>query len=146
MSIKVKAISLSVISLCFVGTTSAQDLGSLFGSMGIDSETLAAAGIQMGGEANPEAAHHYKEGTEAGMAGDYNRAIPHLKRATEISPNFAGAHFNLACAYAKKGNTSAALAALKKAVKIDAGYKAKAKRDGDLTSLREQPEFLAIVR
>lgn len=123
----------------------AQDLDSLLGSMGIDPETLSAAQQAMGGEANPEAARAYSEGTKAGMAGKLDVSIKHLKKATELSPNFAGAHFNLACAYSKKGEKAHSLASLSRAISIDSGYKSKAKRDSDFSSMRNDAEFQRLV-
>ena len=123
----------------------AQDLGALLQEAGVDPAVLTAAQGAMGGTADPEAAREYSDGTKAGMAGDMNAAIAHLSRAVAIAPNFASAHFNLACAYSRNGEKSKALSALRKAVSIDAKYKSQAQSEADLQSLHQDPEFLAVV-
>lgn len=50
--------------------------------------------------------------------GSLPKAIKQLTRSTEIDPNYGSAHFNLALAYHKAGNTEAAKRAITKAIRI----------------------------
>ena len=59
--------------------------------------------------------------------------------------DFAPAHYNLACMYAQLEDTESALISLQKAFELDSSYIEKAKTDSDLVSLREMPEFQALV-
>ena len=131
-----------------VGTSpvcSAQNLEELLSGAGIDPATLGQAQAAMGANADPVAAREYSDGTKAGMAGDMDSAIAHLSRAVALAPNFTSAHFNLACAHARKGNKAKALASLANAIRLDQGYKAKARAESDFSSLSADPQFLALV-
>ncbi|WP_324676258.1 TPR end-of-group domain-containing protein [Hymenobacter sp. GOD-10R] len=58
----------------------------------------------------------------------------------------ANAHYNAACAYARASAVEQALAELKAAAKLGWHNVALAKEDDDLVSLRQLPEFNAILR
>lgn len=56
-------------------------------------------------------------------------------------PDFAPAHYNLACMAAIRDDFESAAAHLRRAFELDPGYRAKARRDRDLRRLRELPEY-----
>jgi len=77
--------------------------------------------------------------------GEYARAATCLEVATRIRPSAPGPWYNLACAHARAGAKSAALAALAKAV--DAGWSdvKQLENDADLASLRGEEGYKALV-
>lgn len=77
---------------------------------------------------------------------NYPRAILLLTVAEQVEPRSIGVKYNLACAYALRGDRKRALAALHRAV--DSGFRNAAllQSDPDLTSLRSEPEFQDLVR
>lgn len=90
------------------------------------------------------------EWTFAGMSklaqGDEQGARAEFEAGLEAHPGEWQGHFNLACAEAKLGSVDAALEQLEIAAEIDREAVAKwALEDEDLTSLRDNPRFLAIT-
>ncbi len=68
-----------------------------------------------------------------------------LKRAVALAPNYAHAHYNLACAYACLGKVNEALDSLETAVSNGYDDVNWILKDGDLRILRNQPRFLKVV-
>lgn len=62
-----------------------------------------------------------------------------------MKPEFAGAWYEIACAYLLKGDKEVALASLAKAIELDAKYKENAKKDGRFKNLWEDEDFKKIV-
>jgi len=65
------------------------------------------------------AAVNYNAGTAYLLAGKLEDAISELKRAVDISPFFARAHYNLACALLAKGDAEGAADCFRKAIALD---------------------------
>ncbi|HTY09559.1 MAG TPA: protein kinase [Bacteroidota bacterium] len=78
--------------------------------------------------------------------GEKEKAYAILKRITELDPTDGLAQYNCACTYAVLGDTKEALACLTNAIR--SGYKNMkewVKADPDLVSLRNDPEYTALV-
>ena len=88
----------------------------------------------------------YSLGSALLSAGEFDEAIEaHAKVAGMEVPASGSAGYNVACAYALKGETDQAFEWLHKAVA--AGYRStgQLKRDSDLESLREDPRFAEVI-
>ncbi|HSB68942.1 MAG TPA: tetratricopeptide repeat protein [Candidatus Methylomirabilis sp.] len=66
----------------------------------------------------PEARGLLRRGTELGKHGDLEGGVSLLRRAIDLDPSLADAHFNLAIAYGKLGRPDAAIAAMREAVRL----------------------------
>ena len=60
----------------------------------------------------------FKQGSDMGARGDLEGAVRLLQRATQLDPNIADAHYNLAIAYGKLKRFDAAIAAMREAVRL----------------------------
>lgn len=78
-------------------------------------------------------------------ASDYRRAVPGLALVTEIFPDNGFMLYNLACAQARSGLPEAALASLAQALDHGLIQPSQMATDADLASLRERPEFVALL-
>jgi tetratricopeptide (TPR) repeat protein len=78
-------------------------------------------------------------------SGERESALQELQKAIAYSPNDAGTLINAACTYALLGSTKEALATLKKAVANGYRHADTIARDPDFMSLRNEPEFQAIL-
>ncbi|HTX19315.1 MAG TPA: protein kinase [Bacteroidota bacterium] len=67
-------------------------------------------------------------------------------RAIELSPNDPLMFYNAACFYANIGDKPAALQTLKKALTAGYGFHEWTKRDPDLDSIRNEPEYLEMMK
>jgi tetratricopeptide (TPR) repeat protein len=76
---------------------------------------------------------------------DPARAKEILADGLEAWPASAALHYNLACLEAVAGPRDAALAALRKALELKPEAAEWARDDVDFTSLRDDPEFRALV-
>jgi tetratricopeptide (TPR) repeat protein len=77
-------------------------------------------------------------------AGKYEKGVYYFEKAVAVAPKSALVHYNLACGYARAGD-SRAEANLKRAILLGgAQTKARAKKDEDFTSVRESPWFRAL--
>jgi hypothetical protein len=105
------------------------------------------------GEADIFAVPRLISGTEQGVAitqrlfaeGRYGEAEKILGDLVRAEPRIGTNHYNLACAQAMMGRADAALASLRAAVENGFHDAAHIARDSDLASLRERPEFQALV-
>lgn len=77
--------------------------------------------------------------------GRFDEAIALMKESRSIFPASCWAHYNLACAYSRSGDRSAALAELRRSV--DAGWDNYGHMEGDpdLAPLREDPAFTDLL-
>lgn len=68
-----------------------------------------------------------------------------LQEGLSLVPRNSTFHYNLACAYALEGNKESAIKSLQQA--IDCGYSSWAhmKQDPDLESIRNEPQFTALI-
>jgi len=73
------------------------------------------------------------------------RAIRWLERAREADPDETPTYFNLACTYARLGETDRALDMLEKVVETGFGNRAWLEHDTDLDPLRGSPRFDALL-
>jgi serine/threonine protein kinase/tetratricopeptide (TPR) repeat protein len=80
------------------------------------------------------------------QAGKEDEAKVEASRAVELSPSDPLMMYNAACFYARMGETGTALSALRDA--IAAGYAAFEwmKRDPDLESIRNEPEYIELMK
>ncbi len=76
---------------------------------------------------------------------DYRRAVPGLTLVTQIAPGNAFTLYNLACAQARSGLPEAAIASLESALAHGLQRPLQIATDADLASLRDRPEFAALV-
>jgi len=90
-----------------------------------------------------EAQVHQREANQAYQAGDYDAFTRSLEIALGLNPSSFATRYNLACGYARTGRSDDALELLRglTAARVDFGMA----RDPDLASLRELPEFQALV-
>jgi len=76
---------------------------------------------------------------------DPQRAAEVLAEGLALHPLAPGLHYNLACLHAVAGRREDALACLRRAIELGAEAAEWARSDQDLASLREDPEFQALV-
>jgi hypothetical protein len=76
---------------------------------------------------------------------DPPRARQILAEGLEIHPESGSLHYNLACLEAVRGDRSAALTALRRALELRPEVAQWAADDEDLVSLRDDPEFRALT-
>jgi len=85
------------------------------------------------------------KGFALGELGRWDEAISAYDQAITIQPRSADAFFNRAGVYARKGNKSAALKDLTKAITLDDSNKSSAVEDEDFRSLWDDDDFKKIV-
>ncbi len=85
------------------------------------------------------------EGYNLLYAGELARAIDIFESLTQIEPNNASHHYNLACAYALSNRSDDALTALAIALKLDPTMIPHAKGDPDLTVLHGNSIFENLI-
>lgn len=76
----------------------------------------------------------------------YREAAQIFEQILKETPDDASAHYNYACMLALAGESKQALAHLKRALELDASFVSLAERDTDFESLRNQPEFQALIQ
>jgi len=76
----------------------------------------------------------------------YRRARIRLNDALQIRPDYADAHYNLACLYAQKNDTKQSLFYLKNAVDFNPAVRQWAAADKDLRNIAHLPEFSSILQ
>jgi adenylate cyclase len=78
--------------------------------------------------------------------GDRARSLDWAKRALEIDPDDTGILYNVACVYARLGETEEAINCLEKTLAHDAWFEGSAANDSELDSLRSHPRFQAFLK
>ena len=76
----------------------------------------------------------------------YKWAIIRFNDALTVKPNYADAHYNLACLYARKNDTKNSMHFLKKAIGFNPEAVQWAIRDNDLKTLANLTEFKKLVQ
>jgi hypothetical protein len=76
---------------------------------------------------------------------DPDRAREILTEGMEAHPESGGLHYAVACLEAAQGNRDAAIGALRKAVGLRPSVASQAREDEDFASLRDDPEFRALL-
>jgi hypothetical protein len=64
-----------------------------------------------------------------------------FEQLVDLAPDFAKGHYNVGCMNALLGNRKQAVAAVSKALVIEPKYRKLARKDPDLDSIRDDPEF-----
>ena len=68
------------------------------------------------------------------------------QRAIQIDPNYALAHYNLACIYSLKNEQTQAIEWLQKAIALDQStIIEQSKTDRDFDNIRQSPEFQQLI-
>ena len=91
--------------------------------------------------------HHALPGVIAETSGDYDDAIHHYRKVYEGKPDaFMVAH-DIACCYARKGDSEQAMLWLRRAFETDYGDYARkwARTEEDFDSVRDSEEFRALL-
>jgi tetratricopeptide (TPR) repeat protein len=78
-------------------------------------------------------------------AGDTQKAIDVLKQATTIQPSYVWAHYDLALAYWAGGDTSSAIAEVRKVITADPALREVIKNDAQFNKFRSSPAFMSII-
>ncbi|HLB08150.1 MAG TPA: tetratricopeptide repeat protein, partial [Gemmatimonadaceae bacterium] len=73
------------------------------------------------------------------------QALEFANRALVIDPEDSGMLYNLGCLYARLGETEHALSCLEQAVHFGFGLKEWVENDPDLSSVRTEPRFIALL-
>jgi tetratricopeptide (TPR) repeat protein len=77
--------------------------------------------------------------------GEYQEALKYLNQAAEIHPRNEHVLYCVAASAARTGDNATALKALRSAITASPANRAQAKSDLDFESLREHPDFLALL-
>jgi len=77
--------------------------------------------------------------------GNFKEAVEAAKRAVEYNPDFADAHYDLACFYSMAGEVDNSLESLKTALKLNPRLSSLAREDSDLDNIRSDPRFESIL-
>jgi tetratricopeptide (TPR) repeat protein len=77
---------------------------------------------------------------------EYERAKRAFAKAVEIKPEFAQGWYNLAKAHSHKGEKGEAMAKLKRAIKLDPGYREKARTENLFKKLKGEKEFDRLIK
>jgi tetratricopeptide (TPR) repeat protein len=78
--------------------------------------------------------------------GEFAEALKWLQQAAEIHPRNEHVLYCLAASSARAGETAAALKALRSAIAVSPSNRAQARRDADFDPIREDEDFIALVR
>lgn len=79
------------------------------------------------------------------LSGDEKQALKAFKKGLTLAPDDSTLIYNMACVHALKGKREEALAGLERAFTLQPDLVPHAKEDPDLTSLREDSEFKALI-
>lgn len=82
----------------------------------------------------------------ARQKGQSGKAEQLLKRALKSDASFVPAHYNLACAYALRGQKEKMLEAIKRTTTLDKSTRKEILEDEDFVAFRDDPDFLALVK
>ena len=77
--------------------------------------------------------------------GDYSRAIKYLSKAVEMQPESEHAHFCLAAAYARSGDTENASRHLKQSIAVDPYNRVRAATDEDFEAIRRDAGLADVL-
>ncbi|HTG17112.1 MAG TPA: tetratricopeptide repeat protein, partial [Blastocatellia bacterium] len=100
---------------------------------------------QLSRESSRDGDQWYKVGSRLIRLRDFDRAVTALSRAVDhLGDHGASAMYNLACAYALKGDRGPALDWLEKSVNAGFDDTEKLREDPDIASLRGEPRFKKI--
>jgi serine/threonine protein kinase/Tfp pilus assembly protein PilF len=89
---------------------------------------------------------HMYYATDLAQIGEREEAKLQAAKAIELSPDDPLMLYNAACFYAQMGEKAAAIQSIKDAIAVGYGNYEWLKRDTDLDSLREEPEFKELTK
>lgn len=92
-------------------------------------------------ELDQDSQRRFNEATQHAKHNRHVEAIKIFREILALKPNYAAAHFNLACIYSRLSKKEDAFKSLAAAVKSGYNNFAKIQSDPDLAFLRSQPEF-----
>ena len=93
-----------------------------------------------------EAETDYNLGNKYASQGKLEDAIAELQQVIQIDPNYALAHYNLACIYSLKNEQTPAIEWLQKAIALDEStIIEESKTDSDLDNIRQSAEFQQLI-
>jgi tetratricopeptide (TPR) repeat protein len=78
-------------------------------------------------------------------AGEYAEAADRLRVLVEAHPHYADLFYNLACCESLAGRTTDAVDHLRRAITMSERFRAYAKDDSDLDSIRDEPAFKELI-
>jgi hypothetical protein len=121
----------------------AEDADALFSA---GNWAAAATAYESIAAKNPQAAMAwYRLGVSRHQMKQYDGALEAYGKAVSLQPAMRGVHYNMACALALRGRADEALAELEKALGTDFITPEQLRKDDDLASLRDRPEFAQVV-
>jgi tetratricopeptide (TPR) repeat protein len=77
--------------------------------------------------------------------GEFEDALKYLQQAAEIHPRNEHVLYCLAAVFSRLGDATGALKALRSAIGVSPSNRAQAKSDSDFDSIRQDPDFVALV-
>lgn len=78
--------------------------------------------------------------------GHNDEALASINKAFEIEPGQAVNFYNRACIYCLKGEKANSFADLRKAISVNPGFKANARKDEDFKSLYNDEDFIMLTK
>lgn len=89
---------------------------------------------------------NWQQAEAAYATGDYARAAGHYQRVSEVLPFEPTTRFQLACCYARLGNSDQAFSTLQEAVRFGWEDVPRLERAIELKELRRKPEFARLLK
>jgi tetratricopeptide (TPR) repeat protein len=110
-----------------------------------DGTTVIAVGGRPGDAYEPSAWEWWFAAEPRRQRGDYEGALAVVAEGLEDRPDHPVLLYNVACYEALTGRRDDALAHLKRATELDSRVDEWARKDEDFASLRDDPDFRALV-
>jgi tetratricopeptide (TPR) repeat protein len=88
---------------------------------------------------------YYSRGFAYAALGQHQRAIQDYDQAIQLAPKLCVAYYNLACVWARQKDVAKALEHLRQAIELNPQAAEWARSDKDFDSIREDPQFRALV-
>jgi serine/threonine protein kinase/Flp pilus assembly protein TadD len=89
---------------------------------------------------------HMYYATDLAQVGEHEEAKRQAAKAIELSPDDPLMLYNAACFYAQMGEKAAAIQSIRDAIAVGYGNYEWLKRDTDLDSLRDEPDFKELIK
>ncbi len=89
---------------------------------------------------------HYNYGVILDLSGRHNEARAQYQLVIELDANLPEPHYNLACSYARTGDLHTALPHLNRAIRLQELFRDESKEDPDFDAIRDEPEFIALLK
>ena len=111
------------------------------GAVGAAGTTILAVGAKRGEAFTPSTWERSADALRYWPTEEWDKAIEVLEQHLAETPDHAGTHYNLACAYARAGRPDEAFDHLGQAIELQGIFAEYAHADDDLASLRDDPRF-----